>query len=258
MQTSILTLNLAVGHYAVRPGHIVYINDTALLLGPADATTDIRRDTDVQLRFFVDIADPMVEIQPGMLDMLQASNEMEAVVTGYTASFGGDLSVNALFDVPPLRIGHKDGLPIIQDGTNPTGCLPYKHPLEDSVVLVNRGDCTFLEKLVQAKLASAAGVLVLSDEETAINPTANADELVAAGELGDVAIVLLPKRAGQILTEMLESSERGTGQVKMVLDQHSEMENTGHVPQEKEEMAKDPHRILYLNGHALLNTRILV
>ena len=47
----------------------------------------------------------------------------------------------------------------------------------DAIVLLHRGTCTFIEKLAYAKRAGARGVVVISDMDMAINPSAEAEEL---------------------------------------------------------------------------------
>ncbi|KAF5388298.1 hypothetical protein D9615_000341 [Tricholomella constricta] len=236
-----------VGHYTVRTGHLVYINDTSLF-GHLDVVKDATKRSDVLLRFYADEIDPMLQVQTGM--HVDTSNDMQSLLVGYTAHFGGDLTVKPSSDATTVRLAGKDGIAIHRDFENTRGCRPYRHPYPDSVLVVHRGDCTFLEKLLHARAASAAGVLVISDDDLVINPTANIDEIEAAGDLSDVALVLLPLKAGEVLMNMLDHAEQGLiSQVRMVL----EGEDTGHIP-----AAKDPNRILYINDHPLLNTRLLV
>jgi mannosidase alpha-like ER degradation enhancer 1 len=239
-----------VGHYPVRTGHLVYINDSSLF-SHLDVAQDATKRPDVLLRFYADDVDPMLQIQTGM--HVDTSNDMQALLVGYTAHFGGEITTSHS-DANSLRFARQDGIAVHRDLDNARGCESYRHSYPDSVLVVHRGDCTFLEKLLHAKAASAAGVLVISDDNLVINPTANLDEVEAAGDLSDVALVLLPQKAGEVLTDMLDHAEQGLlSQVRMVLEDDSEESNAGHIPPEK-----DPNRILYINGHPLLNTRLLV
>lgn len=237
------------GHYNVRPGHLVYINDSSLFLRSVPGNEDDKyRIPDVQLRFYVDIAD-----QTGTQDVSQTSNDMDVLVTGHTASFGGDLSPASDLKSRPLRFIRKEGVPVRSEWGNDHGCKPYKHQYTDSVLVVHRGECTFLEKLIHTQSASAAGVLVIGDDDTAINPTANAHELEAAGDLHDVAIVVLPRKEGRVLVDMMERVEQqGGNKITMVLESDPWPTVPGPA------RTKDPDRILYLNEHPLLNTRLLV
>lgn len=247
---------ILVGHYTVRPGHLVYINDTSLFHSDSDHEAAIHRDPDVQLRFYINPVDPMFEIQTGMQGKIGTSNDFHALITGHTGNFGGDVSKDTAPNRKLLRFVREQGLTVNMDYSNSRGCKTYERPYPDAVLLVHRGDCTFLEKLLNARTALAAGVLVIGDDDTIINPTANADELEAAGDLNDVVIVVLPKKGGQMLLEMMANAENGGAQVTMAMDREERLTpDTGHVP---EETVKDPHRILYLNGHPLLNTRLLI
>jgi len=207
---------------------------------------------------------------------------MDMRLTAYTAFFGADLSAHVTEppDVPP-RITQGEGLPLFRDHSNRNGCSPYKHAYPDSILVVERGDCTFLDKVIQARDAGAAGVIVISDEDLAINPTANADEVNATGKLDDVGLLLVPKTPGKVLLELMETLENlGVGQVMVAIhrDPLATTDSTSHGPARKErrgqtekaqdkenatkrdEKNQDPNnpRILYINGHPLLNTRMLV
>ncbi|KAF8897458.1 alpha mannosidase-like protein [Infundibulicybe gibba] len=243
------------GHYAVRPGHLVYINDTTLFSEEGKGANKLRRDPEVQLRFYHNIVDPMFNIQGATPDVI---GHAETLVIGYTASFGGDLSSKPSPSREPLRFRKKHGLPIYHDQNNSLGCRPFNQSYPDSALLIYRGDCTFLEKLLHAKSASAAGIIVISDEDTPINPSANAEEIMAAGDLNDVAIVLLPRQAGEQVEEMMKLAVgQGMGRVMVELDQ-VEQEDTASPSPEPVQKNSDIHRILYLNGHPLLNTRLLI
>ncbi|GLB33724.1 putative glycosyl hydrolase 47 family protein [Lyophyllum shimeji] len=238
------------GHYTVRTGHLVYINDSSLF-PHLDVAQDIIPRQDVLLRFYTDEVDPMLQVQTGM--HIDTSNDMQSLLVGYVAHFGGDVTLPRS-DTNTLRISRPDGIAVHRDLENDRGCEPYRWSYPDSVLVVHRGDCTFLEKLIHAQAASAAGVLVISDDDLVINPTANRDEVEAAGDLSDVALVLIPQSTGQVLMEMMDRAERGlVSQIRMMVEDDSSASRTGDIPP-----AKDPNRILYINGHPLLNTRLLV
>ncbi|KAF8974233.1 alpha mannosidase-like protein [Flammula alnicola] len=255
------------GQYHVRPGLLVYINDSTLFASPGEAANIAqeelrRRDAELRLRVFTANIDPMLEVQSSLL-----SNEaIDISITGYSALFAADLSSSFVLDptTPTPRIRDVEGVAVRRDPENMHGCDPYDHQYPDSMLLVHRGHCTFLEKLLHARAASAAGIIVISDEETGINPTANPDELADAGDLSDVAVVLLAKKTGEALEEMLIVSERMSSlQIMMALQRNlGDFDESGYAPDEKEELeeeqAKDPNRILYINGHPLINTRLLI
>jgi len=201
----------------------------------------------IQLRFYVDAVDPMFN----MLNMMEMVNDMELSVTGYVGFFGADL----LEDTEELPLKLTGLIPVYRDDGNEFGCEPYDKSYQDGIILISRGECTFLEKLVEARNAGASGVVVVSDEDTAINPTADAGELVEAGNLDDVAIVILPRTAGQLVEQLLDTTQ-GIGQVMLSLEHEhqSAITDAGEV----DDVPLKNDRVLYLNGHPLLNTRLLV
>jgi len=186
-------------------------------------------------------------------------NSLEVSTTGYSALFGPELGLAPRDDELPLRINNERGVPVRHDGINPFGCEPYAQRFEDVALLMQRGKCTFLEKLLHAKDAGAAGVLVISDEDAALNPTADEGDLEAAGDLGDVGLVVLTPQTGKLVYEMMKSTaERGAQvMVQLKLSPPPDPPESSEISQEKEEQEKAP-KVLYLNGHALLNTRLLI
>jgi mannosidase alpha-like ER degradation enhancer 1 len=202
-------------------------------------------------------------------------SDLSLRLIAYTAFFGADLSARfADRDAPPPRMTQGGGLPLFRELSNSKGCTPYTHAYPDSVLVVERGECTFLEKLLQARHAGAAGVIVVSNEELAINPTAEANEAAEAGDISDVGLLLLPQTAGGVLLQLMETIDKlGSGQVMMAIHRDP-ADSTGRVPsyqelkreqvqdsedgkEEKNQDTTSP-RILYINGHPLLNTRLLV
>jgi mannosidase alpha-like ER degradation enhancer 1 len=199
--------------------------------------------------------------------MLQVENShlsqkgFDISVSGFTARFGADLSSYVTLDpkeTPRLRTS--EGVAVRRHHENLYGCDPYEGDYLYSMLVVRRGHCTFLEKLLRARDASAAGIIIISDEEAAINPTANTDELAVAGDLNDVAVILLPKKIGETFEELLMASEQiNPLQIMIALQQApGDGGESGYAPVERGEQPKDPNRILYINGLPLINTRLLV
>ncbi|KAK7049598.1 hypothetical protein VNI00_005629 [Paramarasmius palmivorus] len=248
------------GHYAVRPGHTVYINDTALILGPATQELEnIPRSLDVQLHFYLDIVDPLFAV----IHPTDEVETQEIIATAYTSFFGGDISSVDTELGKPLRFSGE--VPVYRDDSNSYGCSPYNKSFQDGVIIVHRGECTFLEKLVNARDAGAAGVLVVSDSDHAINPTAGADELEAVGDISDVIIAILPHTAGQLMEELFNAAhDRGLGQLMVTIERERQpaTTDTGETQEDQnrsnQQEQKGNGRILYLNGHPLQNTRLLV
>jgi mannosidase alpha-like ER degradation enhancer 1 len=217
------------------------------------------RHPDIQLRFYLDTMASMFQGQHAIIE-----SPSEILVTAYTSLFAADLTAFPLSDAEPVRFGHGEGVRVTRDKTNAIGCLPYERTFDNDAVLVYRGECTFLEKLVKAKAAGASGVVVISDDELAINPTSDPEEIAVAGDLSDVALVALTRSAGKLVVSMLDAVDtRGVGVVTLTVDPEGQSATTagrrlfeGTGKQGWEHV--DPSRVLYINGHALLNTRLLV
>jgi ER degradation enhancer, mannosidase alpha-like 1 len=252
-----------VGHYAVRPGQVVYINDSSIFFTPGeDMNMDQdelhHRDAEIRLRIFSSNINPKLQVQNSNLD----SQVIDLSLTAYSALFGTDLShavEHPTMESP--RIRSSEGVVVRQDPKNVRGCNSYKKPYPDSVLLVHRGDCTFLEKLVKAREASAAGVIVISSEDTPINPTASREELALAGDLSDVGLLLLTNTVGQAFENVLVASKQlHSGEIMVALERTQDgesVEDTGDTVDKKTEV-KDLNRNLYINGHPLINTRLLI
>ncbi|KAI0829418.1 alpha-mannosidase [Trametes gibbosa] len=254
------------GPYAVKTGQKIYFNDSQLVLAPLGIQSGSPanpRTPEVQLRLYLDYVDPLLQLQgPGMHDVIT-----EIVIPAATAMFAGDPAAPSSQGEHPLRFGHGDGVHVVRASDNPLGCAPYMEDLDGAAVVVTRGECTFLEKLIFAQDAGASGVVVLGNEEQHINPSADADELADAGPgINEVAIVVLRQADAQLVADMLDSVEHyGLGEIRLVV----EPLDGGHVganqPADEHRgedvgraKSEDPPRVLYLNNHPLINTRLLV
>jgi mannosidase alpha-like ER degradation enhancer 1 len=209
------------------------------------------------LRFYLDTTAPKFQVQGGIIE-----SPPEILITAYTSLFGADLTALPLAEAEPARFGHGQGVRVIRDKANASGCLPYDRTFDNDVVLVHRGGCTFLEKLVRAKSAGASGVVVISGDELAFNPSCDPEEMAAAGDLGDVALLALKRSAGTLVVSMLDVADaHGVGVVVLAVDSEGQTatNNGRRLPDAIGKRSHEhPSRVLYINGHALLNTRLLV
>ena len=244
-----LYIPFLVGPHAVRKGQLVYINDTNLL-SPAENLAKLLRQPTIRLRTFLDTVDPL-ESHTGMVDV-----DVDIYITAQTAQFGADLSASTRTTL----FGHKNGVRIRKDSSNQHGCKDYGQQFAGDAILVWRGECTFLEKLIYARNAGASGVIVISDDDELVNPSATVEEIAAAGDLEDVALVLLPHTSGKDLAAMVEGAGvLSYGSVLFSLD-HKALPSQGWTEEEiqDEENHGNGMHILYVNGRPLLNTRLLV
>lgn len=239
-----------VGPHSVRTGQLVYVNDTALL-SPEDVFQNTRLP-DVRLRIFLDTMDPMLPVRPGMLDLNAGFH-----ITAHTATFGAD--VTKAGSSKSLGFGKAEGVRIRRDDRNLLGCRPFDQDFAGDAVLLQRGDCTFLEKLVYARDAGASGVVVVNTNDMPINPSATLEEVATAGGLHDVALVLLPHTAGKNIAAMLDASGVfGYGNVLFSIDPEGWSGQPMAGGDKRDEWGDQMPRVLYINGHPLLNTRLLV
>jgi mannosidase alpha-like ER degradation enhancer 1 len=215
---------------------------------------DQKKDQDrtaIQLHFYIQDVDPSAAASD--IYALDSEFTTEAYANGFNALFGADLQNPRHLGI---RFLDQAGLPVYQDRTNPQACQPYQQAYPDGVLFVHRGGCTFLTKLVNARAASAAGVVVMSLDNAPLNPTADDDELEAAGDLDDVALVYLTREMGKNVSDMLDAAEKYEDQqVILVIASEAELAAS---EQKKHPTSTDTDRILYVNGLPLLNTRLLI
>ncbi|TCD71285.1 alpha mannosidase-like protein [Steccherinum ochraceum] len=259
------------GPYAVRTGQLVYVDDPALVLAPLDGKGRVdeiipprRRAPQVTLRIHLPFLNPKMQVANE-----RAGTNLEFTITAHTAMFGGDPAPSDPL-IKPIRFGHGEGVNLVRVTENPLGCLPYTDTFDGDALVVRRGDCTFLEKLVNAKHAGASGVIVISEEDAPIHPSADDFELKELdGFLDDVAVVVVTKADGDVITRVLGvTEEHMTHRVVMNVapkDQPTKQsldkprETQRDVEQDsKQKPADGNNKVLYLNGHPLVNTRLLV
>ncbi|KAH8118447.1 alpha-mannosidase [Phellopilus nigrolimitatus] len=254
--------------YPVRRGQTLFLvsvkNDS-----PTEVSEDgfpLSRARDVPLRFSISHADLVLQVHPG-----ETNAELSTIA--FSASFGGDASVETPF---ASGEGRGMGSRLVRDSNNQLGCAPYDLSadslmLVDAVVLVRRGACTFLEKLSHAARAGAAGVVVISDTDTPLNPSADAAEMeeFAGDTLEHAVLVVVTRTAGEEVEKLMDAATaRGSADVLVSVEPEGQAGKTeAHSSEEsvrkeieKRARSTGEHRgkILYLNGHPLLNTRILV
>ena len=238
-----------VGPHSVRTGQLVYINDTALLL--SEDGFKAPHTPDVRLRIFLDTMDPILPARPGMVELNGGFH-----VTAHTATFGADVTMAG--SPKSLVFGRAEGVQIRRDVTNLLGCQPFDQDFAGDAIFLWRGHCTFLEKLTYARDAGASGVIVVNTDDTSINPSATSDEVAAAGELHDVALVLLSHTAGKNIAAMLDASGLfGYGNVLFSIDPEGWSSQPKAGGNKHDQGGQTPH-VLHINGHPLLNTRLLV
>jgi mannosidase alpha-like ER degradation enhancer 1 len=178
----------------------------------------------------------------------------------FTGGFGTDLSSTA---PPTTPFTHGQALPLYWEEGNTFGCDPFHASSVDGVVVVYRGECTFLEKLFNAKQAGAQGVVVISDSDKLVTPSANDLELSVTGNVDDVFIVVVGSSDGDRFVELtVQASEAGHGKtfIELVRTPVDEGDESPMPTPTETQTHKTPiqDRYLFLNGIPLTNTRLLV
>ena len=256
----LLTRPGTVGPHSVRTGQLVFVDDQKLAGSANPPESTPKRVSVINLQFFVRDVDPVFRVQPDITEV-----PLEVTLSANVALFGGDPSL-LIADQKLIRFGHQDGVRLVQDHSNQYGCHPYEQSYVDEALVVDRGECTFLEKLLSAKEAGASGVIVIGDSDTRVSPSIDDEERAEVGDtVDDVALVLLTKTAGKTVTDMIKrTQDLGLGQVMFTVDPESRQVGARKpmkTPKSSNEMDKlkdDVQMVLYLNGHALVNTRLVV
>lgn len=133
---------------------MVYLQDPALVfpagedsVGSYEDGFPLDRARDVKLHFHLH-ADSLLTL---------GHEDTELTIDAYPASFGGSVLSTSKNNLQARRVA------FVAD--NSLGCSPYEADLDqlkDVMLVVRRGQCTFLEKLAYAARAGAVGVIVIS------------------------------------------------------------------------------------------------
>ncbi|KIJ56728.1 glycoside hydrolase family 47 protein [Sphaerobolus stellatus SS14] len=246
------------GPFRVKTGQKVYLNDTSFHVEPiTPVIKEIEREIDITLRFSLQVGDAS-----SLLGVAVDTFEREIMIVGHTALFGGDPTIggkeNDTSNVIPF--GGPNPLLLVQPiPENIYGCLPYSQAIQPgSVLFVQRGDCTFIQKLRMAKAAGAAGVIVASDSEDPINPTADPGEKKIAQEnLSDVALVVVTRSVAQMIYQLLEIASSAPGVQLHTVVVHQENPPNQSRPTSSDRVPSGA-RHLYVNGKPLINVELLV
>ncbi|KAL5342241.1 hypothetical protein BJX70DRAFT_338969 [Aspergillus crustosus] len=122
------------------------------------------------------------------------------------------------------------------------GCNPEEFTdVEDKIVLVQRGNCTFAEKSVYAARAGAAAAIAYNNVPGSLAGTLGA----AQSELGAYAAILgISLEDGEAL---IASAEEGPLTVELVINARSENRTTHNVIAQTK--GGDPKNVISLGGH---------
>lgn len=137
----------------------------------------------------------------------------------------------------------------LSDTSNAQACGPVHAPhgvLGNYALIVRRGTCTFVQKMRNGVLAGASAILVLSDEDELLMPSADPVELV--GITQPVPVVLLPKTESDKLLWALKSSQ-GEAMLESI-----QLSSDATPRLDNDDLAKTP---VVVNGHLLVNCKLV-
>lgn len=209
-----------IGPYRVPSSATIFISDPTVLLAlkPHALVAD-EIDTSVDLAF--------------SLSEGQAHNNF--ILKAAMAAFGPHIYDADLYHPQrTLNMAASDG--------NEYGCLSYR--AVGSIVVVKRGNCTFAVKMARASEAGALAVLVLSNDEELLVPSAEETELTSLA--GQIPLLLLPKSAALSVETALEHDRELS---MVVLPSTTESRRQALA----DELAKTP---VIVNGHWLANCKL--
>ncbi|KAJ1899139.1 hypothetical protein LPJ66_002304 [Kickxella alabastrina] len=85
--------------------------------------------------------------------------------TSIVHSPSGNNKYRFMFDTPADVVAPKDGAGTVE------GCAPYAEKYTNKILLIKRGNCTFVDKAAYAQAAGAVGVMVYNTEAELMSPT---------------------------------------------------------------------------------------
>jgi len=160
---------------------------------------------------------------------------------GATASFGQSFTPSSDRD---FTIG--SGPVVLVHLPTANGCEPFTISHDSDVpftILLNRGGCTFLQKLVHATRAGASGVIVAGlppsstttdpDQEGLLRPSASGESVARLEEVEDIGMIYVDWRTGDVLRDIFQSQSEGMSVHVEILGMD------GQVPQDQQPEESD-------------------
>lgn len=218
-----------IGHHRIPSSSIVLLSDPAVMLA-------LRPD------YVMKAASQAVIDASAVLDLDFVTPASTVTVKGAKAAFGPGLD-SAPANLLPM------GLFDISATNNAQACDTVLVPqglLGNYALIVLRGVCTFVHKMRNAVIAGASTIIVLSDEDDLLMPSADPIELVGIAQ--PIPLVLLPKTESD---KLLLALEKSGGEAML----HSVQRNMDTSPGlDKDDLAKTP---VIINGHFLVNCKLV-
>ncbi len=264
-----------VGHVDVGAGTTVYFNDSSIFGNGASHIPE--RPTAVPITFYLKALEDehllFNDANPGTSYM---SRSQSLSAKAWTSNFGLDPRDAYLSSaqsagpesLPSPRFS-RQGSRLVHFPENGYGCDPFLDPsgrINGSMVLVKRGECYFIDKLAHARQAGAAGAIVWHEEDEHLRPSAEPQDFQRLDGIieGATLLAIGPTEAQRIgLMLRLEDAQAGKVEVWVRLDDRwqEDIDLVGvegaWPPDQPTKTQSTVGRMLYVNGHALVNTVLL-
>ena len=271
----LLTDCAIVGHVDVRAGTKIYFNDSGIFEKGASHRPE--RPTVVPITFYLKALEDehllFNDANPGTSFM---SRSQSLSARAWTSSFGldpRDAYSSTVQSTDPDSLASpkftRQGSRLVHFTENGYGCDPFLDPsgrIEGSMVLVKRGECFFIDKLAHARQAGAAGAIVWHEDDENVQPSAEPEDLQRLNGIIEGAMLLVIGSAeAQQIGSMLRFEDAQAGKVEVWVrldDRWQEGMDLAGVegawpPDQPTKTQSTAGRMLYVNGHALVNTVLL-
>ena len=216
-----------IGPYRISSSSLVWLSDPAVILALRPQALANTAQTAL-LRPYI------------MLRFLSSDGTALYVANVIKSAFGPDW-IDALTTPAAL---------LVLPESNAHACEPFLIPerTESTVVAAHRGDCTFLHKMRQVAASGASGLIVFSDEEEMLVPSADQAEVASIKKA--IPLVLMTKSEGDAFRHAHASSGGKDLLVQLVADLTAEEE----VVSRAKDLLDTP---VSVNGHWLVNCRLV-
>lgn len=264
-----------VGHVDVRAGTKVYFNDSSIFEKGASHIS--HRPTAVPITFYLKALEDdhllFNDANPGT-SYMGRSESLSA--KAWTSTFGLDprdayLSSDQSSDPEslPSPTFSRQGSRLVHFSENGYGCDPFLDPsgrIKGSMVLVKRGECYFIDKLAHARQAGAVGAIVWHEDDEYVQPSAEPEDFQRLdGIIEGATLLVIGSTEAQRIGSMLSFEDDQDGKVEVWVrldDQWQEDIDLFGVegawpPDQPTKTQSTVGRMLYVNGHALVNTMLL-
>ncbi len=243
------------GPHPVRSGQKAYVIDQAAVTGAwsgakeSNGSPEVFRDVTLRFSLSAD-SDNLSQALTGVSD-----SDREFSALAYESNFGARITSHK--EAPAI---HSPEVYLFHPKKNPFGCQSYGVDaiLPREVVVIRRGKCTFVEKLRQANIGGAAGVIVVSDGEIPLNPTAGDDDVQ---DLTNTPLVVVTQSTGKQIFDMMDLAREHETQVMLSIESELGASPSASAPKEiRDSELKDmaPKQYLILGGRPILNLLIMV